>query len=432
MPLLTDVVLRRAKAPATDRTELWDSKVTGLVFRITASAARSWSVFYRYNGEKRRLTLGTYRPEGTAGAGLTLAEARARARAALRDVADGHDPQGEKVKARAEARRSGSTLKDVAEKWLAEGRITKGERKGQPWRPKTRTEFARLVHEEIVPVLGDLGPGAVTKAHIRTLYDNIEKRAPSIAKHTLAVLRLMYQWAAEEDHVDLVPVFPKRGTQSNKRSRVLEEHELRAVWKALDAGLVSSPGPDHVGVLAEGFRLMLLTAQRRQEVLSMRWSDITEEKGAAWWTVPAERAKSGREHRVPLTAPAVAALKRLHTITGSGEYVFPSPKPTAKEPFVTNPQKAAARLWRATGLKGSAHVHDLRRTAATYMTRLGVARLMVGKILDHADTDVTGRYDKYAYDREKRAGLEKWADEVLRIVTDTEVKGEARVLPWAR
>jgi integrase len=428
--MLTDLVVRQASVPATGRVDLWDAKVGGLVLRVTATGSRSWFVFYRFHGINRRLTLGDYRAEDAVGHGLTLGEARKAARAALRDVDDGRDPQAEKVAAKraqaAAARREGTTFAALAERWLCS-------KAAGEWRPKTRSEFGRIVERELVPVLGDLAPEDVTKKQIRTLYDRIALRSETMAKHTLAVLRLLYLWAADEDHVDAVPVFPRRGTQSAKRTRVLEEDELRAVCHALDAGIGKSPKAGRVEAMAEAFRLMLLTGQRRGEVLSMRWADITEERGGAvWWTIPAERHKGGRDHRVPLTVPAVEALKRLHTITGAEEYLFPAPKADAKLPWIGNPQKAAARLWAAVGLRGSAHVHDLRRTAATYMVRLGVPRLVVGKVLGHADTDVTGRYDKHAYDREKHSALVKWAEELQRIVESKDETAPAKVLPWAR
>lgn len=434
--ILTDLVVKQEPVPARGRSSLRDAKVPGLVLRITSKGARSWSLFYRIRGVARRLTLGPYRAEESAGHGLTLGEARKAARAALRDVADGRDPQAEKREARrtaaAAARRSGDNFADLADRWL-------GSKAAGEWRPKTRAEFSRIVERELVPVLGDLLPEAVSKKHIRTLYDRIAVRSESVAKHTLAVLRLLYVWAADEDHVDALPVFPKRGTQSNRRSRVLEEAELRAVWAAIEAGLSTKSKELHaharrdVDVMAEAFRLMLLTGQRRGEVLSMRWrEDLTEEADGAWWTIPADRHKGGRDHRVPLTAPAVEALKRLHTVTGSGEWIFPAPKREAKVPWVGNPQKAAERLWNACGVK-DATIHDLRRSAATYMVRLGVPRLVVGKVLGHADTDVTGRYDKHAYDREKRGALTKWAGELDRIVTATEEEVvPAKVLPWVR
>lgn len=436
--MLTDLTIRQTKIPTEDRTELRDSKVSGLVLRITPNGARTWSVFYRNAaGKNRRFTLGDYRPEGSIAKGLTLGEARKRAKTVLREVGDGRDPQQEKVDARravvTASRLAGPTFQSVAELWLCS-------EAAKAWKPKTHSEFKRIVERELVPVVGDLNPEAVTKKHVRAIYDNIAGRSKSMAKHTLAVLRLFYQWAAEEDHVDTAPIMPKRGTQSNKRDRVLEESELRAVWLALDAGIGTTdteedlepePEPDRVDMMAEAFRLMLLTAQRRGEVLSMQWTDVTEEKNGVWWTIPAERHKSGREQRVPLTAPAVEALKRLHSITSSGPWCFPSPKPTSKLPHVGNPQKAADRLWEKCKVDG-ATLHDLRRSAATYMTRLGVPRLQVAKVLGHADADVTGRYDKYAYDAEKRSALERWAAEVLRVVADKQAATEgAKVLPWA-
>jgi integrase len=414
VPALTDALVRRLKAPSKGRLELRDRVVKGLIFRLTAAGIRSFSVLYRVHGQARRFTIGDYRTDDSSRDGFTIAAARSKARSVLRAAAEGHDPEAEKVKARADARRQGSTLADVSEVWLSSSAA-------EEWRPKTRMEFERIVRREIVPELGDLGLSAVTKAHVRTLYDRIEARSESMAKHALAVLRIFFAWAAEEDHVDAVPLFPKRGGQTRRRSRVLAEAELRAVVAALEAG---------VGPLTEAFRLMLVTRQRRGEVLSMRWADITEEADGAWWTIPAERHKRGREHRVPLTRPAVEALTRLHELTAS-EWLFPSPKRTAAVPFVGNPQKAATRLWRRAGVEG-AHVHDLRRTAATYMVRLGVPRLVVGRVLGHADADVTGRYDTHAYDREKRAALVKWADELARLVADEQGPVENRVLPWVR
>ena len=350
--LLTDLVVKQAKVPQTGRVELWDEKVAGLLLRVTANDARSWSLAYRFKGAKRRLTLGDYRAEGAAGHGLTLGEARKAARAALRDVDDGRDPQGEKVAARRaeaqEARRQADTFTVLARRWVTS-------KAAAEWRPKTRAEFGRIVERELVPVLGDLAPEAVTKKHIRTLYDRIAARSESMAKHSLAVLRLLYLWAADEDHVDAMPVFPKRGTQSNRRTRVLEDAELRAVCNALDGGIGKEPEPGRVEMMAEAFRLMLLTGQRRGEVLSMRWDDVTEEKDGAWWTIPAERHKGGRDHRVPLTAPAVDALKRLHTLTGSEPWIFPAPKGGAKLPYVGNRAEGGAAPVGRVRSEGSHH-----------------------------------------------------------------------------
>jgi len=425
---LTELAIKALKPRHRRRYEVRDAKTVGLVVRVGVDGAKSWAVRYRARDSQlaRCYTIGPFRTGDSAEKGLTLSEARQEARSVLALVQQGKDPQGERSSAR---RRSEGRLSDLAERWLALGKTTKGRRAGEPWRAKTRAEFERLVRKVIVPALGHLAPEGVTKADIRAFYDREAERSQSSAKHALAVLRLLYQWASDEDHVDAVPTFPKRGTQSNKRSRVLTDVELRRVWSSLEAGLSEDEngGP---GVMEAAFELMLLTAQRRGEVLSLCWRDVVEERDGAWWTIPAARHKSGRDHRVPLSAPAVALLKRLHAISGGREWAFPSPHANAKVPFIGNPQKAAERLWERSGVEGAV-VHDFRRSAATYMARLGVARLVVGKVLGHTDVDVTGRYDVHAYDREKRQALAKWADELLRMVrSKAGAKRKAKVLPW--
>ena len=124
----------------------------------------------------------------------------------------------------------------------------------------------------------------------------------------------------------------------------------------------------------------------------------------------------------------VEALKRLRTITGDGEWIFPAPKAEAKVPFVGNPQKAAERLWALSAVKG-ATLHDLRRTVATYSARAGTPRVVVGRILGHADVDVTGRYDPHAYDREKRDALAKWGTDLLRIAAARDTRSKRRSCP---
>jgi hypothetical protein len=240
--MLTDMKVRELKV-RSKRYEIRDDdpKTTGLVVRVTKAGAKTFALRYRNEvGVARCLTLGQF-PK------VTLSEARDRARNLLARIRLRADPQGETIKARAAAMRTGATLRDVAERWLAEGRTTKKSREGEPWRPKTRSEFTRIMRQEILPPLGDLEPGELTKKDIRALYDRTEKRSASAAKHLLAVLRVFYQWASEEDYVDAVPTFPKRSTQSGRRERVLDEDELRRVWGALHTGLGSLPAHARYG-----------------------------------------------------------------------------------------------------------------------------------------------------------------------------------------
>ena len=198
-----------------------------------------------------------------------------------------------------------------------------------------------------------------------------------------------------------------------QRDRVLTEDEIRAVWAGCDA---------EPGIIADAFRLMLVTAQRRGEVLSMRWQDVD----GSWWTIPAELAKNGLAHRVPLSRQALAILERLRK-RANGPWVFPSP--TTDRP-IENPQKAAERL-RERSKVADLRLHDLRRTAASLMTGMGISRLTVKKILNHAERDVTAVYDRHSYDPEKRTALDAWGRRLEAIVSGTASKARVVALSAA-
>jgi len=186
------------------------------------------------------------------------------------------------------------------------------------------------------------------------------------------------------------------------------------VWSALD-------GEDaHTASL---FKLHLLTMQRGGEVKAMRWEDTDLEDG--WWTIPAERSKNKLAHRVPLSAQALAVLHELQRTRAEGSsWVFPS---TSASGFRETVQKPMRRLRAASGV---AFVpHDLRRTAATFLTsELGVSRLVVSKLLNHVETGVTKVYDRASYDPEKRAALKAWGARLEAIVSGERSKAKVVAL----
>src|SRR5262249_10874978 len=145
------------------------------------------------------------------------------------------------------------------------------------------------------------------------------------------------------------------------------------------------------------FQMALVTGQRREEVARMRWADI--DMDAQLWILPAEATKAARGHAVPLSPLAVALLKDLPKL---GTFVFT----TARDRPISGFSKAKARLDAMDGssratVSASWTIHDLRRTAATEMGRLGVSRFVIGKVLNHADRSVTGIYDRHLYLQEK-------------------------------
>jgi integrase len=380
------------------RTDYRDELLPGFFLRVTPQGTRSFGIVYTTReGRLRRCTLGPVGPIG-------LSDARAQAKRLRGAVAQGEDPHGDRMIARRQPR-TAATVASLAEAFLSS-------KEAMAWRPKTRQEFERILRVEVVPSLGHLKPDEVTRGEVRALVDRLSDRAPIMANRVFGVTRRLYTWAIGKDLVETSPCLglSKPGVET-QRDRVLSEDEIRAVWSACDA---------EPGIIADAFRLMLVTAQRRGEVLSMRWQDVN----GAWWTIPAEVAKNGRSHRVPLSAQALAILERRRERTND-PWVFPSP--TTDRP-IENPQKAAERL-RARSNVPDLRLHDFRRTAASLMTGMGISRLTVKKILNHAERDVTAIYDRHSYDPEKRSALEAWGRRLEAIISGATGERNVTVVP---
>ena len=196
----------------------------------------------------------------------------------------------------------------------------------------------------------------------------------------------------------------------------LNDDEIRTMWQAWE-GLNPLFGVQ--------FKLHLLTAQRGGELRTMRWEDV--DLASACWTIPAHIAKNGLAHRVPLSPPAQQLLEGLHALFGTTAYVFPSPVHESKP---TSSSKVKLVMSDVRDNAGISFVqHDLRRTAASHMTSMGIPRLVVGKILNHAELGVTAVYDRHSYDDQKRDALDRWGRKVMAIVGEGDA---SNVIPMRR
>jgi integrase len=253
-----------------------------------------------------------------------------------------------------------------------------------------------------------------------------------MANRIRATLRKMFNWGilneiVESNPVYLVPVPAK----DRRRDGILTEDEIKTVWKALDKE-VRDANKSHrkrQGFTDGSLKLRLLTAQRGGEVVSMEWTEIDRD----WWTISGSKMKNGFTHRVPLTPLALRILEEMKSLAeGEGKkkrplsrFVFPSPKGDA--PMV-NPQNALERIHAATEI--AFRGHDLRRTAASMMTGMGIPRLIVSKILNHVEPGITAVYDRTSYDKEKREALGQWNKRLMFIVSDLkEVKSDSQKIP---
>jgi integrase len=166
---------------------------------------------------------------------------------------------------------------------------------------------------------------------------------------------------------------------------------------------------DLLGYPFTGFiKLMILTAQRRTEVASMQWAAIDLEAGT--WVIASEDNKSARAHLVPLSAQAVELLNATPQF---GPYVWSSDGETHVKGYSKAKQRIDAFLLSGGVVLKPWRLHDLRRTVATHMVRLGVSELVVGRVLNHAPQGVTARtYALHSYQAEKRGALSSWAIEL--------------------
>ena len=388
------------------RIDYFDTYTPGFCLRVTANNKKTWCLFYRFSGNLTRYTFGQFPV-------MTLAEARQFAVDALREVAHGGNPADKK-----KANRQADTFDSMAAEYLERHAMAKK----KSWR-----EDERIINHDLLPAFGGMKAKDVTRRDVRALLERKAKTAPIMANRIRATLCKMYNWAIVNEIIDTNPVLlVPMPAKEHQRDRVLTEDEIKALWKALDVeGTTSKAHWKRQKLSAGSLKLRLLTAQRGGEVTNMEWSEIDGD----WWTIPGSKTKNGLAHRVPLSPLAMKVIREMEIVAAGPSrnnrpplpYVFPSPSGDSP---MGHPGKAIERLRAASGVNFRGH--DLRRTAASMMTGMGIPRLTVSKILNHAEPGVTAVYDRHSYDNEKRAALEAWARRLTLLVSDLkEVKTEA-------
>jgi integrase len=369
------------RPPASGQIDYWDADSSGFGLRVSAGGRKAWVAMYRHGNVKRRLTIGTY-------PALSLAEAREKAAIAHHAVQySGTDPAAAK-----KAERAAETFAELARDYIERH----AKRQKRSWR-----KDQLILEKDALSRFGKRKAKDITRRDIITMLDEIVSRgAPIQANRTLEVVRKLFNWAIARDILGANPCYrvPKPSNE-NRSDRVLSQDEIRDVWSALAA---ESP------LTAATFKLRLLTAQRGAEVLAMRWDQVS----SGWWTIPAGIAKNGLTHRVPLSAPVLRLLDKVQTLGKGSEWVFPGADGERHRVAI---HKAHDRIRRRSRV--SFVPHDLRRTAASHMTSMGISRLVISKVLNHVESGITAVYDRHSYDAEKRAALDAWARRVEEMLS---------------
>ena len=405
---MTDIGIRTLK-PKEQRYERWEDGRTGFGVRVSPSGRKTFVYMYWRNGKARRMTLGIY---GDGSGNISLADAKVKHAEAKKALTEGHDPGAETVEAR-QAERDAESVAELVEEYLGKW----------AWpRKRSAAEDERILRKEIVPQWGNRKARDIKRRDIITLLDGIlDRGAPIQANRTLACVRRMFNWAIERDMLDASPcVRVKAPAQENRRDRALVNGEIRTFWHGLDNARMTD-------TMKLALRLQLVTAQRKGEIIAAEWPEFDREN--ALWTIPAEKAKNGVQHVVPLSPLALDLLDAIEANGTGSRYLFPSPR--GDRSVAGQSVDHALRDNRERIGVEDMTPHDLRRSAATAMAALGVDRTVLAKVLNHVDRSVTGRYDTHAYIPEKRAALERWGRKLQTIISAETVPGKVVTLHTA-
>jgi integrase len=311
---------------------------------------------------------------------MTISEAREVARTVIKRIEAGLEPfPAPKPKAESVAAVAANWLHRHVEK---SGLRTAGERR-------------RIVEKYILPHWRDRVFIDIRRKDVAALLDHVEdQHGPAIADQVLATLRSMATWVQQRDD-NYVPPFVRgmRRTpiQDRKRARILSDDELRRVWHAAGA----------CGDYGAVIKLLLFTAQRRQKILTMRWSGIGKD---GTWTIPTEPREKGNPGVLQLPPAALAVLKGIPRFVNN-DHIFAG---NSGRQRTFNLVWLKAGFDRACGVRGW-RLHDLRRTARSLMSRAGVVTEHAERVLGHARPAMEKTYDVHAYDAEKAAALAKLA-----------------------
>jgi integrase len=361
-----------ALQPGEKRREIPDDLLMGLYLIVQPGTGhKAWAVRCRQGGRSRKFTIGRYPLYG-------LAEARQEATRILRSISEGRAP----------AASAGGTVADACAQFLE--RYAR-----RNYRPSTLQGCIHALDRAIAAWRGRK-LDSITKADVRDLLERIE--GPAAGNQALKFIKRLFSWAVAEDLVTVSPIASLgKPHPERSRERILSDDELRRVWRAADA----------IGYAFGDFvKVLILTGQRSAEVSGMRRNELHGDT----WILPGTRTKNKKSHSIPLSRQAAAIIAAAPEI--SPEYVFS---------YRVNPLRGhhAKRALNGAASVDGWVLHDLRRTCASNLAKLGTSIAVIEQVLNHRGgslAGVAGVYIRHQFEQEKRAALQRWADYVEQLV----------------
>jgi integrase len=404
-----------AKPIGGKRTRYRISGTKGLVLDVRVSGERTW--FVRYQTGSRSSRKFRWFKIGDASS-IGLADATKKADNIVRAVEkDSRDPQAERVQKRQDQK----TFAELFEDWharYASLRLKRADTDRTVYRCHIEPEFAKRRITDL------------KRVEIGRFRDKVAADASPLTSNSVIVLiNRVLNWAVDEGQVDVNPAGRLRKVGVRKpRERVLSHAGIVKFWSALDAMEVMTG--EHMARAQKGrmlspetrtiLRLLLLTGQRRSEVVEALKSEFELDGDAPIWTIPGTRTKNGLLHRLPL-CPMAAALvrKAIAASAKDSPFIFPSPEDPDKPVSADAVTRAMARMIAELEIS-TVSPHDLRRTVGTEMARLGLPVHVRSLVLNHSPMSrgiTEAVYNRYAYDKEKREALSAWEAQLSAIIS---------------
>ena len=371
---LTDAAIAKLEPKAKTYT-VPDPELPGLYVRVWPSGVKSFAAVARApHGKQVWHSIG-------ASPVVTIAQARTEARKAITAIRAG------------ESRKGAQTVSIVAGQWLKRHVEANGLRSAR--------RISRDLDRYILPAWGNRGFAGIKRGDVAELLDSIEDSAgPVAADKVLAHISKLCNWYATRHDNYSSPVVKgmrRSNPKERARERILNDDEIRTVWKAAESN----------GTFGAFLRLALLTAQRREKVAAMRWQDIAID---GTWTIPAEAREKGNARELVLPGAALDIINAQprfadnpFVFAGRGNSHF-SGYSKSKAAFDAKVRLAQWQL------------HDLRRTARSLMSRAGIRPDIAERVLGHAIAGVEGVYDRHQYRDEKSDALRSLAALVSSII----------------
>ena len=378
----------RAIQPEPKRRYYYDQIQPGLRLSVTPAGIKTFQFQVWSKKKKSPVTKTLGKVEL-----MSITDARTEASNLLARVNHGEDIEETKSQ-KTSQRLLEPTVKEFAYEFL-EKHCKKNKKS---WR-----EDHRILTKDILPAIGKLKIRDVKKRDLLRVINKVIDRGSSVmANRVLACMNKLFNYALEHGVLEVSYCQGiKKPSNEKSRDRILSDKEIKSFWKKLDNSTL------HLML-----KFLLVTVQRSSEVRFLEWAEVEGDL----WTIPAEKSKNKRVHVIPLNKLAQEIFAEISSNRKKGKYVFSSPRKASYFDKDALP-KAMKKIVDTLQWEVPARPHDLRRTARSYMSKLGVSPVIAGKVLNHSEKGISAEYDRYSYLKEKRIALNEWADE-LKMITN--------------